>query len=260
MTSTNTTKTTTRRPLPWGRYRDEVDAQIEAGLAREQARGPRTRTVNGVPTYRDGGSRESYTVGYGGERNYQTPARQGGPKPISEPQKKLLRDLATERDLTQLVPGLDGTSIDTYTTREASALIKRMLALPRLNAAPVVEAAPEPTPAPAAPARARLDFKAIPDGNYAVREDGVVKFYRVSTGRNGYKNVQVRASDELHMLFSRAGIAVLHRIVEAGLAESRMLFVTELGRCCRCGRSLTNKASREDALVNGGFGPECVGK
>lgn len=255
MTSTQTTKAP--RPLPWGRYRDEVDAQIAAGIAREQARGPRTRTVNGQPVYRDGGSRESYTVGYGAERTYSRPA------PIdpsvleaTQPMRDLIDTLLVERQYTALT----AQQIDDIKKDKAQShrFIKFLINLPKVDAQPVVVEVPVEAPAPAR--RARLDFSIILDGNYAVREDGVVKFYRVTTGQNGYKNVQVRASDELHMLFGRAGIAVLHRIVEAGLAESRMLFVTELGRCCRCGRSLTDESSRADALVNGGLGPDCVGK
>jgi hypothetical protein len=111
-----------------------------------------------------------------------------------------------------------------------------------------------------APAAARLDFSSISDGNYAVRDGDGVRFYRVST--NGtWKNLQVRASDALYKIDNRKTVAaILHKIVDAGLVESRLLFVSELGRCCKCGRSLTNDGSRDDALVNGGFGPECVNK
>lgn len=112
----------------------------------------------------------------------------------------------------------------------------------------------EPVPAPVAPVRARLDFSAIPDGNYAIRENGVVKFYRVST--NGqWKNVQVRASDQLYPIRGKAGIAILHQIVRAGLEASQMLFAQELGRCWRCGKSLTDEDSRAR-----GMGPDCAGK
>ncbi len=106
-----------------------------------------------------------------------------------------------------------------------------------------------PTPVPAAPVR--LDFSAIPDGNYAVRQDGVVKFYRVST-KGRFKNVQVRASDALHMQYGKAGIAILHRIVAAGLEASQMLFATELGCCWMCGKTLTDEESRAQ-----GVGPIC---
>jgi hypothetical protein len=141
---------------------------------------------------------------------------------------------------------------------DSVALVRACYALGTAKAA--APAPVEVSTPPATPARTRLNFKAIPDGNYAVREGGVVKFYRVSTGKSGFKNVQVRASDELHMLLGKAGIAVLHRIVEAGLAKSQMLFVTELERCCKCGRSLTDENSRTNARVNGGYGPDCVGK
>src|SRR5690606_17910688 len=121
-----------------------------------------------------------------------------------------------------------------------------------------VQTSAEPTSAPAAPTRARLDFSSILDGNYAVREDGVVKFYRVST-KGKWKNVQVRASDQLYPIRGKAGIAILHQIDRAGLAESRLVLVTGLGRCCKCGRSLTDEESRANARVNGGYGPDCAG-
>lgn len=263
MATTKTTKTDTRpRALPWALWNEElertiaerttpeqVEAVYQAYLRGEYAHTP--RVVNRTPTYRDHNS-ESYTVGCGGDRNHQAFAPRSS-NPISDKQKSFIRSLATERDLTKLVPGLDGTSIDTYTTVQASALIKRLLELPKLQAAaPVAKAAPEPAPASA---RTRLDFSAIPDGNYAICVDGVVKFYRVSTSKRGFKNVQVRASDQLFMQFGKAGIAILHRIVEAGLEASQMLFATELGCCWRCGRTLTDEESRAR-----GMGPDCASK
>ncbi len=245
-----TAKTTKPRPLPWGRYSDAVAAQIEAGIAREQSRGP--RTVNGAPTYRDGGTRESYTVGYGGERTYSRPVPDPNVLEATEPMKKLIDNLLVEREHITLT---DDVIADIKKNKAQShRLIKFLINQPRVQA-PIAPVERTPEPEPVAPTRARLDFKAIPDGNYAVREDGVIKFYRVSTGKSGYKNVQVRASDDLHMLFGRAGIAVLHRIVEAGLAESAMLFATELGRCWRCGKSLTDEESRAR-----GMGPDCASK
>lgn len=117
-----------------------------------------------------------------------------------------------------------------------------------------------PAPVAAAPAKVqeRLDFDAIKAGNYAVPDhNGVIKFYRVYK-KGGYTNVQVRASDALYPQKGKAGIAILWRIWLYGLEKSQMLFVTELGRCCRCGRSLTDEESRANALVNGGLGPDCV--
>lgn len=249
MTTTATTKTAKSRPLPWGRYRDEVDAQIEAGLAREQARGPRTRTVNGQPVYRDPASRESYTVGYGGERTYSQPAQTTYRTDASPAQKKLIDDLMRDRECPVLTEDVvEGIKNDRAQTRR---FIDFLLAQPRrAYVAPV-----EPVPAPAAPARARLNFDEISDGNYALPGEGdEIKFYRVS--RNGqWVNVQVRASDSLFPVKGRAGIAVLHKIVEFGLAESRMLFATRLERCWMCGKSLTDETSRAR-----GMGPDCANK
>jgi copper chaperone CopZ len=247
---TTTTKTSAR--IPWLRYSDDVDRQIAAGLAREAARGE--RTIDGAPTYRDSARDDRYTVGYGGERHYET-------KPVTtvkmatEPAKKYLRDLIVK---VGRLPGyieLDlDAEVEAMTARECSAAIDRCLAALKAATSAQVEI-------PAVPARARLNFDEILDGNYALRCEGdMIKFYRITTSKKGFKNVQVRASDELHEVQWKAGIAIMHKIVAAGLVESRMLFVTELGRCCKCGRSLTDEASRANAQVNGGYGPDCVGK
>lgn len=261
-----TTTTKTPRALPYARFQRQLDAQIAAhGVTAEQTaavvryyrENPLVASSGGQTQYRDAGTSERYTVGYGGERNYSRPAANTSVvEPATGPMVKLIDSLLVERQYTSLTTAqIDDIKKD---KSQSHRFIKFLIALPKPTTevqAPVEQ----PKPAPA-PERARLDFSIIKDGNYAVREDGVVKFYRVSTGKKGYKNVQVRASDELFMLFGKAGIAVLHRIVAAGLAESRMLFVTELGRCCRCGRSLTDEASRANALVNGGLGPDCEGK
>jgi len=134
--------------------------------------------------------------------------------------------------------------------RHTSVALVRECYAPKASAS-----APQSAPVPVqTKAPARLDFSSIPDGNYAIRTDGVVKFYRVYT--NGkWKNVQVRASDQLFDVRGPGGIAILHAIVKAGLAESQMLFATELGRCYICGRTLTDEESRAR-----GTGPVCAGE
>lgn len=140
----------------------------------------------------------------------------------------------------------------TMTSKVASDSIKWGLA--------ITGPLPKRTPAApaAAPTSARFDFKSVSDGNYAVREDDVVKFYRVSTGKTGFKRVQVRASDQLWPVSAKGGAVVLRKIAEAGLAASRLLFVTELERCCKCYKSLTDEESRRNARTNGGYGPDCA--
>jgi hypothetical protein len=261
-----TTTTKTPRQIPWLKYSADVDAQLAAhGITDAKIDAyvrslpdtemVRPRTINGAQTYRDAGSDERHTVGYGGERTYA--ARPDTTVNGASPKQVILIDkLLTERVHSYTEEDVVAAKADWRLTRK---MIDFLLApsTPRVQrtAAPVVE-----TPVtPVEPARDRLDFSAIPDGNYAIRVGDVVKFYRVSTNK-GYKNVQVRASDALFMQYGKAGIAILHRIVEAGLAESRMLFVAELDRCCKCGRSLTDEESRANARVNGGYGPDCAGK
>jgi len=260
-----TTKTTTAKTPAWLRYSRDVDAQCAANTTPAQVaaayeaylNGTQARTINGAPSYRDAGSSDRYEVGYGGERRYATRPATKAIEPASDKQKAFIDDLLIKRVHINMTDDV----IDSIKANKAQAsrFISFLLAQPK-----VADQAPAPLKVEvltevAAPTSTRLNFAEILDGNYAVREDSVVKFYRVSTNRKGYKNVQVRASDNLFMLFGKASIAVLHRIVEAGLAESRMLFVTELGRCCKCGRSLTDEVSRSNALENGGYGPDCVG-
>jgi hypothetical protein len=242
---TSPTKTQKPRNLPWITYSEAVDRQI-----RQHAGDTRTpRIVNGAPTYRSGS--DSYTVGYGGERNYSRPAPVRTDVPVaSDKQVNYIKDLMIKRECAKLTDDvLEGIFAD---KAQATRFITFLLSQPlRERSAPIAE----PTPAPVAPVRTRLNFAEILDGNYAIRVDGVVKFYRVSTSKSGYKNVQVRASDALYMQYGKAGIAILHRIVEAGLEASRMLFAEELGRCWKCGKTLTDEDSRAR-----GMGPDCAGK
>jgi hypothetical protein len=238
------TKTTERAQIPWIRYSEQVDRQVAAGLARENA-----RIANGTPAYRDAGNNERYTVGYGGERHYDAPRPAAKVNGASEKQALLIDKLLVEKEHTYTEEQVVEAKADWRLTRK---MIDFLIAAPRVQ---VRAPAPVVVEAPTAPARTRLNFAEILDGNYAIRVDGVVKFYRVSTGKTGYKNVQVRASDSLFMQYGKAGIAILHRIVETGLAESRMLFATELERCWMCGKSLTDETSRAR-----GTGPDCAAK
>lgn len=107
---------------------------------------------------------------------------------------------------------------------------------------------------------AAQDKHEVPDGRYAVRgEDGVVRFYRLATRKNGkgkgYQNIYVYASDEQHQVPLKAHGAIRKQILSAGIDNAAKLFGTELGHCYRCGRSLTDETSRSL-----GIGPECIKK
>lgn len=102
----------------------------------------------------------------------------------------------------------------------------------------------------------------VPNGYYAVpdaSEADRIHYYRVSrrtVGMRDYVNVQEMASDELYPVrpWQRAN-GVLEAIRAAGPRDAATLFGTTIGRCCRCGRTLTDADSRA-----AGIGPDCAGK
>lgn len=232
-----TTTTTSPRALPWLQYSAVVDAQIAAGIARNANRQP-VGVTGSVPRQE---TRVSAPV------STSTPTVNGA----SDKQKNLIDALLTEKVHSYTEAEVIVAKAD---WRETRKMIDFLIAAPRQpRQAPVQVEAPE-----LAPVRDRLDFSAILDGNYAIPGDDEdeIKFYRVSrnTSADGrvWTNVQARASDDLYRIPFRAGIAVLHKIVAYGLEESQMLFAAKLERCWKCGRSLTDKLSRER-----GQGPDC---
>jgi hypothetical protein len=86
----------------------------------------------------------------------------------------------------------------------------------------------------------------LPAGRYALEVDGDVKFYQCKAD-----GLFAQASDELHRLTTNVA-AVAEAIIAAGLEESGRLYGRELGRCCKCGRTLTSEWRKE------GIGPVCA--
>lgn len=98
----------------------------------------------------------------------------------------------------------------------------------------------------------------VPDGEYALVQDGVVKFYTVQTPDKGnYAGicfVSVHASDERYNLKGRTR----HEVLDAIAADPRAAAIRygqETNHCSRCGRELTDEASRA-----AGIGPVCARK
>jgi hypothetical protein len=135
------------------------------------------------------------------------------------------------------------------TKKVASATIDALRQLPRSSA----------PSAPQAPAQAAPAPVAVPAGRYAVdNEDGTLRFYVVDTpteGRwAGRTFVNVLASDERYPVRGAAAQAVLAKIaVDPQAACAR--YGQEIGRCGRCGRTLTDADSRAR-----GIGPDCAEK
>lgn len=103
----------------------------------------------------------------------------------------------------------------------------------------------------------------VPEGCYAMRDDaGKCHFYRVSrkagTGHHAgrtFINVGEYASDTLHHVEYRRARVVLLALLATDMKAAQELYAAELGRCYRCGRTLTDETSR--AL---GIGPDCRSK
>lgn len=95
-----------------------------------------------------------------------------------------------------------------------------------------------------------------------VQDGGVdkVKFYRVRTGskKGKWANhvfVDAQASDDYYPVRAQDALTAVLEGILADPAAAGLLYATELGRCCRCARTLTDETSRAR-----GIGPECFKK
>lgn len=148
----------------------------------------------------------------------------------------------------------------------------QVAAVLRCAARETPKAAVAPVAAPVAAASAQAAPVApavftVPAGHYAVPgADGALRFVRVDRPAKGawtgWAFVKVQASDELHKLGAakpgegyRGKGADLVAAIEADPEGAGLRYGQEIGRCCRCNRTLTDETSR--AL---GIGPECRSK
>lgn len=107
--------------------------------------------------------------------------------------------------------------------------------------------APVPTATPA---------PEVEDGRYAVEEDGVLKFFKVKNGnRAGMVFLDVQASDDWHAIRSTSRIRIILALIAQDPQAAMIRYGHELGECGRCGRTLTDEASRA-----AGIGPVCASK
>lgn len=102
----------------------------------------------------------------------------------------------------------------------------------------------------------------VPSGYYAIPSrtgNNDLDFFVVQEGKNrweGWTFVRRVVGGHPDLLVRRGEQeAVLKAIEKAGILESSRLYGTEIGRCGRCNRHLTDEESR-----GRGFGPDCYGK
>lgn len=90
----------------------------------------------------------------------------------------------------------------------------------------------------------------IPTGRYAVEHEGTLKFYNLK--RNG---LFVMASDEEHQIKKNETIQAIADLIKIDPLAAMRRYGHEIGKCGRCGRTLTDEISRQN-----GIGPICESK
>lgn len=104
------------------------------------------------------------------------------------------------------------------------------------------------------------DMPDVPAGRYAVDgEDGTLKFYRVRKVEKGkwagWTFVDVQASSDFYPIRGLKAVRPILTKIAEDPREAAVRYGQELGRCCICGRTLTNDVSRHY-----GIGPVCAGR
>ena len=182
-----------------------------------------------------------------------------GPGLVTEKQAKWIVDIAeTKANVTDaMVASLSERLAQGFARSAASQFITRYKDWP--NREQPFSAAKAEASAPGATDE-ELEAIVVPAGRYALRgADGVVKFYRLDRPTQGkwagYTFLKAQASDDLYPIRNRAEkeriIAEIGRDVES----AERLYGQELGKCSRCGRTLTDETSRAY-----GIGPDCRNK
>ena len=159
----------------------------------------------------------------------------------TEKQIGFLRKLRSER-------GIDDDTMPA-TKQAASSEIDRLLNMPKQASAP-------------APERRNIKLPDIPAGHYALDGKGKNEtvFYRVDRPESGkwegytFVKLVVGGRSDERVPFARVA-SILERIEVEGVNQSALRYGQEIGRCCKCNRTLTDDESR--AL---GIGPECAKK
>lgn len=96
----------------------------------------------------------------------------------------------------------------------------------------------------------------VADGRYAVEEDGALRFFHVKNGhRPGFVFLDVQSSDDLHPIRNVTRIRSVLALIAEDPKAATVRYGRELGICGRCGRTLTDEASR-----SAGIGPRCASK
>jgi hypothetical protein len=102
--------------------------------------------------------------------------------------------------------------------------------------------------------------EALPEGYYALLQDGAWKFYRVSWGKpetrwGNHVFLEVQASDELYPIRNHSTKSEILSRIQADPKQAALQYGHQIGRCSVCNRTLTDENS-----IAAGIGPICAGK
>lgn len=168
-------------------------------------------------------------------------------KPATAKQIDFLVSLSSTR-----TPHVTEDAIRTWGSTATSAQASDKITMLKALAPLAVSTAPATAAAATAPA------VEVPEGRYAVVQDGTLKFFKVDRPTEGkwagYTFVKVQASDEFYPV-KGAGKGAALALIAVDPKAAMLRYGTELGSCGHCGRTLTNEESR--AL---GIGPVCAAK
>lgn len=180
------------------------------------------------------------------------------PRTASPAQVKFLADLITDLTTWTTDPRLDDE-----TRSNARAVAETLAAYPTSGGDPsklitqgigarliLRQAYGKPQSVPTAPEA----FPAVPDGRYCIDTDGDPAFYKVKAGRSRVF-IDRFASDNTYPVIRNAERSRVLLAIAADPKAAGVRFGQLIEKCCRCGRTLTDKVSRER-----GIGPECASK
>lgn len=193
--------------------------------------------------------------GFGGTTTRPRAAGRPQGQPPTDKQIGFLRSLLAER---QGVEAAEAVRATLNGQREAGELTRKAVSSAIDTLLKIRKPAPAQGPSEGRTAAPANDLPEVDEGRYAIRVDGVVKFYRVdrpTEGRwAGFTFVKVQASDDLYPIRGAARRPILETIAADPQAAS-VLYGHELGECGVCGRTLTDEDSRAR-----GIGPVCAAK
>jgi len=168
--------------------------------------------------------------------------------PLTDKQRNFIFSLSAERSAGWTASAEQVAVVDGLSKAEASEMITRLLALPKLASA-------KPTREPAKPVE-------IPDGRYALAgDDGVVRFYSVKAGKNrweGYtfvKGLIGSPGSWTEIRLGRVEREEIQKKIAADVQGAAKLYGDKFQRCGFCESPLSDPRSRA-----AGYGEICAGK